>query len=170
MGRRPCNKYKGRFYFMKRIFILLEKGGDLMPPSAQAVREHSLLTGFSFMELMVVLIIIAILCILALSPFTKAREIALDKEAQANLRLIQAGEIFYRMDATVFQAFGNTGAINSGLSLDIPTATNWNYMVDSITPVNFRAKAVRSLDNRVWCIRKNDSAPSPADLSHLWCN
>lgn len=122
------------------------------------------------MELMVVLIIVGILAILALPQFRTAREKALDKEAQANLKIIQAAEKIYRMEATFYPTDAytpDTAAVNSMLLLDIPPTANWAYSVDS-TVLPFRGKAVRSIDGRIWCIRKDDLEPS--DTSQAWCN
>jgi prepilin-type N-terminal cleavage/methylation domain-containing protein len=131
--------------------------------------------GFNLLELIVVLIIIGILAILAVPQFQVAKEKALDREVQANLKLIQAAEKISHMESTVYPTgsiVDTRAKINAVLFLDIPATTDWDYSVDD-TSVPFRVRAQRtSGDIRVWCIRKDDakpesntSVPAPA-----WCN
>lgn len=97
---------------------------------------------------MVVIVIIGILVALALSSFGTTREHALDKEAKANLRLIQAAEKIYRMEMNYYFPPGtNTSdpsVINEGLKLRLPIppkTISWNYNVDA---ANQRIKATRN--------------------------
>lgn len=127
--------------------------------------------AFSLLELMVVLVIVGILSILALPPFRAARENALVKEAQANLKLIQAAEKIYGLEATYYRAAGSTAAVNSSLLLDIPSTNNWAYTVDTVTATNFRARAARQPDGTpIWCMRRDDTQPESNTSAPAWCN
>lgn len=115
--------------------------------------------SFSILELMVVLIIVGLLAVLGLPQIRTAREDALDKEAHANLKLIQAAEQYAFMKGA-YSACNNRNQINSRLLLDIPTSTNWDYKVDSVSATNFTARARRSLaPRRVWCVQRDTITP-----------
>lgn len=98
------------------------------------IREHS----FTLIEVLVVIVIIGILVALALSSFGGTRERALDKEAKANLRLIQAAEKIYRLEMAYYFPPGTStsdvSAINANLKLRLPAppkTISWNYNVDA---------------------------------------
>lgn len=85
--------------------------------------------GFTLTELIVVIIIIGILSTLALTHYRPVRERSLDKEALANLRLIEAAQRIYRMEAGFY--YPNTGTatttdMNTNLKLALPPQ-NWSY-------------------------------------------
>lgn len=82
--------------------------------------------AISLMELMVVVIIIGLLATLALPAFHGMKERALNKEAMANLKLIQAAERIYRMEYGVYWPCGDTSVLNDQLKLDL-SARNWDY-------------------------------------------
>ncbi len=115
-------------------------------------------SSVTLLELMVVLIIVATLAILALPQLRVARENALDKEAQANLKLIQAAEKIYRMEASFYTACADRVAINQTLLLDIPSTNNWTYNV-VIAGNDFTGQAIRISDGRDWCIQKDTVIP-----------
>lgn len=91
-------------------------------------------TGFTLMEIIVVVIIIGILATLALPAYTPIRERTLAREAQANLRLIAAAERIYLMEGASYYPFtwgtnvSNLTWINNNLSLFI-TSGNWDYEI-----------------------------------------
>jgi len=86
-------------------------------------------TGFSLIELIIVLVIIGILVSISLPGYNKMKEQTLDKEAKANLKLIQAAEKIYRMEIGGYYSSSSIGNINQELKLDIPSGAtrNWNY-------------------------------------------
>lgn len=94
--------------------------------------------GFTLIEILVVIVIIGILVALALSSFGVTKERAMDKEAKANLRLIQAAEKIYRLEMAYYFPPGTSttdvDSINTNLKLRLPTppkAISWNYNVDA---------------------------------------
>lgn len=109
-------------------------------------------TAMTLLEILMVVIVIGILAGLGLPNFMKARERALQKEAQANLKLIAAAERIYRMETGEFYDAGTVSAINDVLRLSLPTASaNWTYST-SATSSTFTATAGRggctyTLDN-----------------------
>lgn len=89
--------------------------------------------AFTLIELIIVIIIIGILASIALPQFGGMKEKALDNEAKANLKLIQAAQKIYRMEtgsyaSCVVLSSGNS-CINNTLKLSLPTGSNrnWDY-------------------------------------------
>lgn len=108
--------------------------------------------GFTLIELIIVVIIVGILATFAIPQFAATKERALDKEAQANLKLIQAAEKIYKMEmGTYYPAGGSTSVIadiNDNLKLSLPASgVNWMYTVTTATR---RTTAARG--GRTWTI------------------
>ena len=89
------------------------------------------------MELLVVILIIGILVTLALTQYGPYKERTLDKEAQANLKLLLAAQKVYRLEVGFYYPYNATGTgsesnidkINTDLRLLLSNAdnTSWNY-------------------------------------------
>ncbi len=88
--------------------------------------------AFTLLELIIVVVIIGILATLGMSQYGAYKERTLNKDAIANLRLIQAGERIYHMEQGSYIALGDNAAINTTLKLLLSTVSNanWNYSVD----------------------------------------
>lgn len=102
----------------------------------------------TLLELLSVIIIIAILVALALPRFGTMKERALDNEAKANLKLIQAAEKIYRMEAGFYFPFNDTKYtqdLNINLKLSLPTGDNRNWTYQASGGANLDARAVRNL-------------------------
>jgi len=118
---------------------------------------------FTLIELLVVIIIIAILAALAMPGFGTAKERTLDKEAKANLALIQAAEKIYRMEAGVYYptsgSESNVTNINTNLRVSLPTAgQSWNYLVNTGST---QITATRNVSGgRVWTLTYTGDTPS----------
>jgi type II secretory pathway pseudopilin PulG len=95
--------------------------------------------SLTLMELLIVIIIVGIFSTLAITQYGGYRERALDREAIANLRLIQAAERIFRMEqGTYYPAAlpdATTNNINTNLHLSLPTGNNrnWNYTCQAAT-------------------------------------
>ena len=126
------------------------------------------------MESLIALIIIAVLATIGIAQYTAHRESVLDKEAIANLKLIQSAERIYKMEAGIYIACTNTGQVNTRLRLLLPSVTpRWNYKVDNIAgtppPHTFRGKAERTSGTvRYWCIDQNTDEPYNASGGCSW--
>lgn len=131
--------------------------------------------SFTLLELVVVIVIIGILATLGFSQYYPLRERALDKEAEANLRLILAAERIWRMEDNSNDYY-DSGAvnpqailnINQNLRLFLPAAPNrnWDYtaVADNIADPNTCCiQATRTgSDGRSWHIRSPTTAiPDP---------
>jgi len=114
------------------------------------------LKGFSILEVIIVTIIIGVLAALGLASFAGPKEQVLDKEAQANLKLIASAEKILRMEMNSYRNCADTLAVNDDLRLMIPrNSPSWNYKVDSATASAFTAKAQRTSGpnaGRTFCI------------------
>ena len=85
--------------------------------------------GFTFVEVVIVIIILGILATLGVTQYGPARERALDKEAIANLKLVQAAMRIYGMESgAYFNSVSNT-EINRDLKLLLAAGANrnWSY-------------------------------------------
>lgn len=103
-------------------------------PLENAVQKAQIsLAGFTLIEALIVLVVLGILATLALTNYTSYREDVLDKEAGANLRLIQAAERIYNIEnrPSYYPSAGSETDINNinrFLKLDIDER-NWDYEV-----------------------------------------
>lgn len=125
--------------------------------------------GFTLLELVIVILLIGILASLALPGFSRSKEDALDKEAKATLKLIQAAEKIYKMEIGNYypedgSIIGNTTAnlllINDNLKLSLTSSDsrNWNYAVWNTSC----SAAVRNEANgRTWSLTINDTDGEP---------
>ncbi|MFA5362349.1 MAG: hypothetical protein WC335_03745 [Candidatus Omnitrophota bacterium] len=108
--------------------------------------------ALTLIELIVVVIIITVIATLGLVNYSGVKEEALDKEARANLKLIQTAEKLYHIEYTVYYpstGFTNNFAlINENLKLSLPSENpKWTYQVD----FNGNAEAQRSVSGgRQW--------------------
>ncbi len=119
--------------------------------------------SFSLIELIVVVIIIGILAALALPGFGTSKERVLDKEAKANLALIQAAEKIYKMESGFYYpSTGTTSVIadiNTYLRVNLPTsALSWTYSVDGDGTQTTASRLPSS--SRVWTLTFTGSTPS----------
>ena len=94
--------------------------------------------GFTLFELVIVIVIIGILATFGVSQYNPMRESALNKEAIANLKLIQAAQKVYNMEnghyancLTMGWAGNAEACINDNLKLSLPANSNpnasWDY-------------------------------------------
>ncbi len=133
----------------------------------------------TLLEILTVIIIIGILVALALPNFGTMKERALDREAKANLKLIQAAEKIYRMEVgRYFPVDGSTESainnINTNLRLSL-TERNWDYTVAGGD--NLGSQATRSVsgwernynidqdDEEACCCPRDSRCPSQD-----WCS
>lgn len=97
-------------------------------------------------EILTVLIIIAILAALALPQFATTRERALSKEAKANLKIIDAAEKIYRMEAGFYYPYSgmqsDPAELNTNLKLSL-TENNWDYAITGNSGAGYTASANR---------------------------
>lgn len=157
---------KGMTFKEKPDIGMLGSGHANIIPSEMIARSrirHASLSGFTFIELIVVLVVAAVLVGLAIPNFTKTRERALDKEAQTGLRLIQAAEKIYRLKNSFY--YPNTGSaatsdINSMLQLDL-SSSSWNYGINAVSG-DFGGTANRINEpsgwDRTWSLNRDSSA------------
>lgn len=116
--------------------------------------------AFTLLELLVVLIIIGIMAALSITNYTKTRERAYDREAQAALSLIQSAERMRRLRSAAYYPpsgnEGDIGSINTNLKLNL-AEQRWDYSIAGGTDT-FNATATRS--GRTWSIDQDDSEAS----------
>ena len=122
--------------------------------------------GMTLLEMLAIIIIIGILAAIALPNFAPVREKALDKEASASLKLIQAAEKIYRMETDFYYPYStgttvtetNITYINQYLKLNLPeTNQKWDYTCTSTSPTAC-AYATRSNDpTKQWHLGVSDT-------------
>ncbi len=98
--------------------------------------------GFTLLELLVVVIVVAILAGIALPNFTKAIEKAKVQEAQGVLNTLFQAERIYRLDHDTFTTLALLDA-NGYLTNPNPNA-NWNFSTSGETSTAFLAAATRT--------------------------
>ena len=123
-------------------------------------------TGFTLIEIIIVVVIVGILATFAVPQFARTQEKALDNEARANLVLIQAAENIYNTESGSFYASSVHANLNSNLSIALPPAGGkWNYST-VITPAaggnpaRVCARAMRNGgDARTWTLMDTCTTP-----------
>ena len=138
--------------------------------------------SFTLLELVIVIVIIGILATLGFSQYYPLRERALDKEAEANLKLILAAERIWRMEDNSNDYYVSAGAdaqahilaINHDLKLCLSAADNrnWNYSAvadNTADPKTCCIQATRNgSDGRSWHIHSSTTAiPDPQPESDV---
>jgi prepilin-type N-terminal cleavage/methylation domain-containing protein len=105
--------------------------------------------SFTLLELIVVIVIVGILATFALPQFAVTKERALDKEAIANLKLIQAAEKIYHMETNVYQVCADETCLNTNLKLSLPSGAmrNWQY---ATTDTGLSTARRNGNDARMW--------------------
>lgn len=124
--------------------------------------------SYTFLELTVAVLIIGVLASLAFINYQNVREDALDREAQANLRLIVAAERIYRIENSVY--FGTAGGqpaqitqLNTNLKLRLSDAGSrrWDYRATAggASPTCAESTRVNGPNGRTWRLRSPNTAP-----------
>jgi len=91
------------------------------------------LAGFTLLELITVVIIVAILVAISVPQYLKTVERSYDKEAIANLKLIKAAQKIYKLEYLVYYGAPNQdliNLINLNLRLDLNESV-WDYYIVS---------------------------------------
>ena len=90
--------------------------------------------GFSIIELLVVVIVVAVLAAIAFPKYNKAVEETHKREAKTALNLIRSAEMAYKIDNNEYYAFGSLADNNavadearSILNIDIYDNEDWSY-------------------------------------------
>lgn len=121
-------------------------------------------TGFTLIELIVVVLISGILATIAIPTYRHASERTFDREAIANLKILQGSQRVYHNEiGHYYPAIGivsNIVNINGNLGVLLPAGgnRNWNYSVCT----DGSSQAVRNGDDgRALCLQINDADGEP---------
>ncbi len=108
--------------------------------------------GFTILELIVVVVILAIVAVVSLPAFNKIKENSIDQEAITNLKLIQGAEKIYKGGINAYFNATNATALNQYLRISLPTSSAyWNYTVYNANNNVFTANATRVGSSRfIW--------------------
>ncbi len=126
--------------------------------------------GFTLIEVLTVVIIIAILVAIALPSYVGMKEREHDREAGASMKLIMAAQKIYRMETATYWEGANEANLNTNLKLSLPENNKiWDYLADSTNPVSDSCvQATRTAiglpggDSRIgrtWRMRNTESEP-----------
>lgn len=122
-----------------------------------------LCSGFTLIELMVVIVIVGVLAALVIPNYTAAKEKTLDKEAISAMHLVKVAERQYRLATNLYWpntavTNSNINQINGNLSL-VLSSTNWAYEVlGGAGGATFSARAMRL--GRNWTITNAVNDPA----------
>jgi len=111
---------------------------------------------------------------LGLASFASPKEQAVDREAQANLKLISSAEKIYRMETNVYVPCNNTTEINAFLRLMIPTSdNNWKYKINTTSGnTSFSARALRTSgpykNTKILCINETQDNYTNTSCGSAW--
>jgi len=104
--------------------------------------KKSSLTGFTLIELVVTVAIIVILAGIGIPNYYKAKERAIGREPQANLKLIAAAEKIYKLETGSYYISSTPADINTNLKLSL-NDTYWDYEITG-SASSFTAYAYRN--------------------------
>ena len=142
--------------------------------------------GFTLIELMVVVLIIAILLAIAIPTFLGARERANDRAAQSNVRNAHVGELVYYTDGQTFTAdVAKLTAIDSSFAWTTTAADmaiGPRHVFVQVGPPDTVILGTKSASGQCFWLRaigdknvprfaKNDcvaTPPAPADFTDTW--
>jgi len=116
--------------------------------------------GFTLLELITTIIVIGILASIAIANYAPARENFLNKEAIANLKVLQSAQKAHKLDMNYYYASLSISAINQNLKTSLPSGTNkrWDYAVFSTGC----SQATRTADDlRQWHLHIDDTSGEP---------
>lgn len=106
-------------------------------------KRRNILDGFTLVELLVVIVVIAILISLAVPTYIRTTEKVRAGEAITNLELIYTGERVYRLQIGVYSPdLADADDINTALNIFIEPK-DWSYDVDGSLSTTFTATATR---------------------------
>jgi type IV pilus assembly protein PilA len=119
--------------------------------------------GYTILEFLISVIILGVLIAIALPTYINIKEQSIDKEAYANLRILQAAQKIYKLDAGFY--YGNVSSIptiNSMLKLNLASSAkaDWAYAVNNTGCV--QARRVNGPNNRSWYFNVLDNTSYPA--------
>jgi len=129
------------------------------------------LTGFTLIELMLVVIVILTLSAIAIPNYTKSKNRTLEKEGIANVKLIAAAETIYKMENGAYARCNCSNAVNCSnpqgcntlLKLMLIT-TNWQYDVDNSGNITASAQASSGISGCTYTLTPAtyDNEPQPS--------
>jgi len=116
------------------------------------------------MELIIVIVIIGILATLGFTHYGTYKESTLNKEAQANLRLIVAAERIYRMEIGSYFPCSDNDCINTNLRLYLSNLSDpnrkWDYRAtDGGTSTCAQATRFNGPNTRTFKMSSDDNDP-----------
>lgn len=103
--------------------------------------RKSTLSGFSLMELLVVVVIVGILASIAIPSFGNAVERSRCRDAQSTLNIIFQAERIFRLDNNTY---GTLAELTGRGYMPTPSSNDWTYTTGVVTAATFIATATRT--------------------------
>lgn len=121
-------------------FVSKELAHSVRKEFSNGVKGRRILSGFTLLELVVVVVIISILVSLAVPIYRKAVQKAKDRDAQAMLMLVQQAEKVFREETGSFINCADTFDCSNVLRLNLSSGS-WDYSASDADENDFCAQA-----------------------------
>jgi general secretion pathway protein G len=133
-------------------------------PKATHIKMHQKQTGFTIVELLIVIVVIGILAALAMGGYAQAQHRARVAEAKTDLATIKKAMLAYK------QEFGELPPVGDAWNLDTmpPSPGYWNLTLDTLQTTKYLGSDKPYLDPWGSPYAYDDNDCNSNSLDHSW--